>query len=83
MQYLMNFCHPEGQVAHRIERLQQYDFSTEHRPGPLHGNAEALSLSLRRLPSLERLEGQEVMGPEGVLRVDALLILGHKMLTKT
>ena len=39
----MNFRQPEGQVARWIERLQQYDFSIEHRPGSLHGNADALS----------------------------------------
>ena len=26
-----------------MERLQQYDFHVRHRPGVLHGNADALS----------------------------------------
>ena len=43
LKWLMNFRQPEGQVARWIERLQQYDFSIEHRPGSLHGNADALS----------------------------------------
>ncbi len=33
LKWLMNFRQPEGQVARWIERLQQYDFITEHRPG--------------------------------------------------
>ena len=36
----------EGQLARWIEKLQEYDFSIVHRPGPKHGNANALS----RLP---------------------------------
>ena len=34
---------PEGQVARWIERLQEYDFKIEHRPGTSHRNADALS----------------------------------------
>ena len=33
----------EGQLARWLERLQAYDFSVIHRPGKLHGNADALS----------------------------------------
>ena len=39
----MNFRQPEGQDVRWIECLQQYDLSIEHRPGSLHGNADALS----------------------------------------
>ena len=34
---------PEGELARRIERLQTYDFSIEHRRGIKHGNTDALS----------------------------------------
>ena len=44
--WLSNFRQPEGQLARWIEKLQEYDFSIVHCPGPKHGNADALS----RLP---------------------------------
>ena len=43
LRWLLNFRQPEGQVARWIERLQQYDFTVEHRPGAKHQNADALS----------------------------------------
>ena len=58
----MNFRQPEGQVAHWIERLQQYDFTVEHCPGAKHQNADALSRrpclqdACRHCDSLESLE---------------------------
>ena len=55
LRWLLNFRHPEGQIARWIEGLQQYDFTIEHR-------ADALS----RRPCwrdsckhCERLESQE------------------------
>ncbi len=39
----MSFKQPEGQVAQYLERLQEYDFTIEHRPGMSHANADALS----------------------------------------
>ena len=44
--WLWNFKEPEGQLAHWLEKLQEYDFSIVHRRGRSHGNADALS----RLP---------------------------------
>ena len=62
LRWLLDFRHPEGQVARWIESLQQYDFTIEHRPGCRHGNADALS----RRPCwgdackhCDRLESQE------------------------
>ena len=43
LQWLLSFHHPEGQVARWLERLQQYDFTVEHRAGTKHGNTDALS----------------------------------------
>lgn len=43
LQWLLNFRHPEGQLARWIEVLQTYNFTIEHRPGEKHGNADALS----------------------------------------
>ncbi|GBM06797.1 Retrovirus-related Pol polyprotein from transposon 297 [Araneus ventricosus] len=40
---LLNFKEPEGQIARWIQRLQEYDFETQHRKGTSHGNADALS----------------------------------------
>uniref|UniRef100_A0AAZ1X8S4 Gypsy retrotransposon integrase-like protein 1 n=1 Tax=Oreochromis aureus TaxID=47969 RepID=A0AAZ1X8S4_OREAU len=41
--WLLNFKHPEGQVARWLEVLQGYDFEIQHRAGRQHGNADALS----------------------------------------
>ena len=46
--WLMSFKQPEGQVARWLERLQEYDFDIEHRPGKSHANADALSRKPRR-----------------------------------
>ena len=39
----MSFREPEGQIARWLERLQEYDFEVEHRPGESHCNADAMS----------------------------------------
>ena len=44
--WLATFKNPEGQVARWIEKLQEYNFQIEHRPGRKHSNADSLS----RLP---------------------------------
>ncbi len=43
LRWLLNFRHPEGQLARWVETLQQFDFSVEYRPGSKHTNADALS----------------------------------------
>ena len=43
LKWLSQFKEPEGQVARWLEPLQEYEFTTEHRPGKTHGNADALS----------------------------------------
>ena len=43
LQWLRNFKNPRGQVARWVERLNDFDFEVEHRPGQLHGNADGLS----------------------------------------
>ena len=47
--WLRSFKEPKGQVARWIKRLAEFDFTIEHRPGRLHGNADALSRSLHQL----------------------------------
>ena len=42
LKWLLSFRNPEGQIAHWIQRLQEYDFEIEHRPGLKHNNADAL-----------------------------------------
>ena len=44
--WLKNFKEPEGQMARWLERLQEFDFTIEHRQGRKHTNADSLS----RLP---------------------------------
>ena len=41
--WLLNFKHPEGQLARWLEELGQYNMTILHRPGRLHQNADALS----------------------------------------
>ena len=43
LQWLKNFKSPRGQVARWLERLSDFDFEVEHRPGQSHGNADGLS----------------------------------------
>lgn len=43
LKWLLQFKNPEGQVARWIERLQEYNFTVEHRAGKSHNNADALS----------------------------------------
>ena len=44
--WLKSFKNPEGQMARWIEKLQEYMFEVQHRPGKKHQNADSLS----RLP---------------------------------
>jgi hypothetical protein len=41
--WLMNFKNIKGQTARWIQRLQEYNFISEHRQGRKHNNADALS----------------------------------------
>ena len=43
LKWLLSFRNPEGQIARWIQRLQEYDFEIQHRPGLKHNNADALS----------------------------------------
>ncbi len=45
LQWLLNFKDPEGQVAHWIQQLQEYDFQIQHRKETSHRNADGLSRS--------------------------------------
>jgi hypothetical protein len=40
--WLMSFKNIEGQTAHWIQLLQEYNFTSEHRQGRKHNNADAL-----------------------------------------
>jgi hypothetical protein len=66
LRWLLSFRRPEGQVARWIERLQQYDFTVEHRPGAKHQNADTLSRrpclqdACRHCDRLESLEHNTV-----------------------
>lgn len=43
LNWLLTFKNPEGQIARWLERLQQYNFTIEHRAGSKHINADVLS----------------------------------------
>ena len=48
LKWLMSFPEPEGQIKRWLERLQEYDFEVEHRPGKSHCNADAMSQKPKR-----------------------------------
>ena len=56
LQWLRNFKNPRGQVARWLERLSDFDFEVEHRPGQLHGNADGLSRFPLQEGALEKIE---------------------------
>ena len=58
LSWMRNFKEPVGQLARWLEQLEEYTFTTIHRPGKRHGNADALS----RLPC--RQCGQQEPSPE-------------------
>ncbi|XP_046846581.1 uncharacterized protein LOC124440270 [Xenia sp. Carnegie-2017] len=51
LRWLTNFKEPNGQVARWLEKLAEFDFKVQSRPGKRHGNAD--SLSRRPNPSIE------------------------------
>ena len=59
LQWLRTFKEPVSQVARWIERLAEYDFDIEHRPGKQHYNADALS----RYPVSTVLMEESLFGP--------------------
>lgn len=59
--WLNNFKQPKGQVARWLERLAEFHFSIEHRPGRLHGNADGLS----RVPPREDEEPDQTTKDRG------------------
>ena len=79
--WLKNFKEPEGQLAHWLERLEQYDFTIIHHRDRKHCNADAMSripcsLSGRSEPNLNEEElscismvvGEATEGGECTLR---------------
>ena len=43
LRWLTSYKEPQGQVPLWLERLQEYDFEIQHRPGKHHSNAGSLS----------------------------------------
>lgn len=64
LKWVMAFKEPEGQVARWLQIMDTYDFTIEHRPGRLHGNADGLS----RIPCRQcgRSDGEEGEVPAAV-----------------
>ena len=46
LKWLKNFRNPEGQLARWLEKLEEYSFSVEHRPGKKHANADSLIVQI-------------------------------------
>ena len=58
LQWLKNFKNPRGQVARWLERLSDFDFEVEHRPGHLHGNVDGFTRLTGEGTTLEE-QGEE------------------------
>ena len=43
LRWLHNFHEPTGQLARLLERLADFNYTIQHRPGKSHGNADGLS----------------------------------------
>ena len=43
LQWMLNVKEPVDQLARWIQRMQNYQYTIEHRPGRKHGNADAMS----------------------------------------
>ena len=73
LQWLLRFKEPEGQIARWLEKLQQYNFVVQHRPGKTHANADALSRRpcwQHQCKFCERQENRDLIGQE---QIDACL----------
>ena len=64
--WLQNFKEPEGQLARRLEKLQEFDFTIKHRRGLSHQNADAMSRLKREEESVEVIGMLEHKIPEEV-----------------
>jgi hypothetical protein len=41
--WLFSLIEPKGRIARWIEILSSFDFTVKYRPGPKHGNSDAMS----------------------------------------
>jgi hypothetical protein len=72
LRWLLNFKEPSHQIARWIERLAEFDYIIEHRPGIKHGNADALSRRPKQVwqhgncPSCGQTDRPEKQSPSAV-----------------
>lgn len=59
LKWLLNYYSPEGQIAHLIEQLQEYNFTIQHHTGRKHHNADALAKRPCLSDGCEQLENKE------------------------
>ena len=71
--WLTNFKNSEGQLAHWLEKLAEYTFEIEHRPGRRHNNADSLS---------RRPDNTTVVAVTVPDHGDTLLLYSHIHLTR-
>ena len=69
---IYSFSDPRDQLARWIEKLSQYDFSIEYRPGKKHGNADTLSRK-----DYENGKEEDASGWEDFQKVDDVQALGN------
>ena len=65
IRWIFTFKNPEGQMARWLEMLSRFDFKVIHRPGKLHGNADALSRRPCDPSDCNCWEGDDVLGSLG------------------
>ncbi|KAJ8017967.1 hypothetical protein HOLleu_44301 [Holothuria leucospilota] len=87
LRWLTNFKNPEGQLARWLETLSTYDFELKHRPGRLHGNADAMSRRPADAPSrrpcveckhCDKYDGKDVRVDSVDLTQGHIFVLGDK-----
>jgi len=59
LRYLQSLKDPPAQMGRWLDRLQDYTFTVEHRPGSQHGNADGLSRQSNNLETEVKHTGQE------------------------
>jgi len=59
LRYLQSLKDPPAQMGRWLDRLQDYTFTVEHRPGSQHGNADGLSRQSNNLETEVKQTGQE------------------------
>jgi hypothetical protein len=76
LRWLMRFKQPNGQLAHWLEIVAEFDLEIVHRPGRLHSNAD--SLSRQQCKQCGRDEPSSVVGEDTETKEFARANVAHR-----